>query len=93
MKKALQDWMNKNPDKRGKSGRPSQFETFEVELKALLEAGYTTAKIAQYLEEVEKVKFAKKDGKPVLTTLNLYLRNLAAKHSIKRAGRQSKSAG
>lgn len=89
MKKSLQNWMDKNPDKRGKAGRISQFEAYEEELKTLLEAGYTTTKVAQYLEEVEKIRFSKKDGKPVLTSLNLFLRNLAARYGIKRAGRRS----
>ncbi|MDG6777379.1 hypothetical protein QCB44_01530 [Thiomicrorhabdus sp. zzn3] len=91
MKKALQDWMKQNPDKGAKRGKSNQFEAYKEELKVLLQAGYTTQKIALYLEEVEKVKFKKKDGKNVITSLSSYLRELAKVHGISRKGRNPTS--
>mgnify|MGYP006275575281 CR=1 FL=1 len=84
MKKSLQEWMEKNPEKSLGRGRTSQFKQFEQELTTLLESGYTTQKIAQYLHEVEKVPLRKKDGKYVVAALSNYLRELAQTHGIKR---------
>ncbi|WP_178861460.1 hypothetical protein [Thiomicrorhabdus cannonii] len=90
MKKTLQDWIKANPEKGARRGRTNQFETYKDELKVLLEQGYSVQKIAQYLEEIEKVKFKKKDGQNVTTALAAYLRELAKTHGIKRAGRSAK---
>lgn len=90
MKKALEDWIKENPEKGEKRGRASQYEPYKEELKILLEKGYSTKKIAQYLEEVEKVKFKKKEGQSVITSLAAYLRDLAKAHGIKRRGRVAK---
>lgn len=88
MKKALQDWIKANPEKGARRGKASQYEPYQQELKVLLEQGYSTQKIAQYLEEVEKVPFKKKEGQSVVTSLGTYLRELAKQHNIKRSGRR-----
>jgi Holliday junction resolvasome RuvABC DNA-binding subunit len=90
MKKELRDWIKQNPEKGSKRGKASAYEAYKTELLALLEAGYSTQKIAQYLEEVEGVAFKQKDGKRVITSLGNYLRDLAKEHNIKRAGRSAK---
>jgi hypothetical protein len=84
MKKALEKWMQQNPEKSMGRGRKSRFTEFETELVDLLKAGYTTQKVAQYLNEVEKVPFKKKDGKYVVAALSNYLRDLSEKHGIVR---------
>lgn len=92
MKKALQDWIKANPEKGARRGRTNQFDAYKDELKVLLEQGYSVQKVAQYLEEVEKFKFKKKDGQNVTTALAAYLRDLAKAHGIKRAGRGAAKA-
>jgi len=91
MKKALQDWIKANPEKGVRRGKASQYEPYQQELKVLFQEGYSTKKVAQYLEDVEKVKFKKKDGENVLTSLASYLRDLAKTHGIKRRGREPKA--
>lgn len=89
MKKTLHDWMKQNPEKQGGSARKNAFEEYSEELTVLMQNGYSTKKIAQYLEDVEKVKFKKKDGQSVLTSLSNYLRGLAKEKGIQRRGRKS----
>lgn len=89
MKKTLNDWMKQNPDKQGSSSRKNAFTEYSDELTVLMQNGYSTKKIAQYLEEVEKVKFKKKEGQNVLTSLSNYLRELAKEKGIQRRGRKA----
>ncbi|MDR9499924.1 MAG: hypothetical protein RI556_12170 [Hydrogenovibrio sp.] len=84
MKQSLEKWMQANPDKSLGRGRKSRFQDHEDEILTLLQAGYTSQKIAQYLNEVEKVNFKKKDGKYVTAALSNYLRELSKKHGIAR---------
>lgn len=84
----LQQWKQKNPDRGHRKSGSNKYETYKTELIDLMKSGYSTQKIAQYLEEVEKCAFKKgEDGKRKVTSLSLYLSKLAKENNIKRAGR------